>query len=107
MIRVTAFAAAVLMTAAIQPAAAQTRSVDVQVAGRSEAAVRQDIHRAAHEVCTDRDFQLGVAQMVETARCEKQAEREALQRLAPAMLARTAANQEVATLSPPARPGRP
>jgi hypothetical protein len=107
MIRVTAFAAVVLMTAAVQPAAAQTRSVIVQVAGRSEAAVREDIHRAAHEVCSDQDFQLGVAQMVETTRCEKLAERQALQQFAQALPARPAANQEIATLSPPAKPGRP
>jgi hypothetical protein len=105
MIRVTVFAAAVLMTAAVQPAAAQSKSVVVQVAGRSEAAVREDIHRAAREVCSEQDFQLGVGQMIETANCERLAERHALQQFAQVQLARAVATQEVATLSPPAKPG--
>jgi len=73
-----AFAAAILMAAAGQPAA-QAQSITVKVAGRPEAAVREDIQRAAHQVCSDdRDFQLGLPREVEAAQCERLTVRKAM-----------------------------
>jgi hypothetical protein len=74
-----AIAAALLMAAAVQPATALAQSVTVKVADRPEAAVREDIQRAAHQVCSDdRDFQLGLPREVEAAQCERLTVRKAM-----------------------------
>jgi hypothetical protein len=100
MIRYAAIAAVVLTAAAIQPVAAQAQSVTVKVAGKSDAAVQSDIHRAAHEVCANaNDFQVGVPQSTEALQCERLTERKTAERLRQAEA--SAASSQVATLTRP------
>ena len=83
---------AVLTAVAAQPAAAQ--SITVKVAGKSEAAVRADIHRAAETVCRDKqDFLVGVPAETEILQCERLTERKAMAQLGQVTVARTAPNQ--------------
>jgi len=105
MIRFAAFAAAAgMMSAIVQPAAAQ--SVTVKVAGKSDAQVQADIRHAAHEVCADgRDFQVGVPEGVEIAQCERITARKAMAQLEQVTIARAASSQ-VARLTPPVKPDR-
>jgi hypothetical protein len=101
MIRFAVIAAVVLTAAAIQPVAAQAQSVTVKVAGKSDAAVQSDIHRAAHEVCAkEDDFQVGVPQSTDIAQCERLTERKATERLHQAEA--SGASSQVATLTRPA-----
>lgn len=100
MVRFAAIAAVILSAAAIQPAAAQAQSLTVKVAGKSDAAVQSDIHRAAHEVCANGDdFQIGVPQSTEVLQCERLTERKANERLHRAAAA--PASSQVATLTRP------
>lgn len=99
--RFAAVAAVALMAAAAQSAAAQ--SVTVKVSGKSEAAARADIHRAAEAVCRDtQDYQVGVPQEADILQCERLTERKAMQQLGQVTVARTTPNQ-VAALAPPAK----
>jgi hypothetical protein len=106
MIRFAAIAAVVLTAAAIQPVAAQAQSVNVKVAGKSDAAVQADIRRAAHEVCAkEDDFQVGVPQSTDIQQCERLTERKANERMQQTAAA-NAASSQVATLTRP-NPAKP
>jgi len=106
MIRIAAFAAAALLAAAAQPAAAQsldqTARVTVKIAGKSEAAVMKDIRRAAYEACAEAHGpQTGASDTLDVLDCQRKTETQALASFREAAAA--AAPTQVATLSQPVK----